>query len=434
MTKSVAVMAAGSMSNAPALLSSSTLASNVESVFNAMAGETIATADERELEVRTALCAAYGVDPQTQAKPYVFVDGVAVIPVHGLLLNRFGGSYGYVTGYTYIRRMRDTAMLDDDVKLIAYDVNSGGGEAAGVFELAQESFELRGTKPSVAIVNSSCYSAAFAFACAADKIYVTPSGGAGSIGVVATHFDVSKMMDNWGVKVTLIHAGDNKVDGNQFAPLPDSVRADIQTRVDGLYSEFVDLVAQNRGISTEAVRKTQARCYSAADALALGLIDAVASPMEALKLIQQTGAANAEKLTAETVQEDLAMEETEVKANERARIKAITACEAAKGRSDLAEHLAYDTDMSAEAAVVLLEKAPLAIAPVAAPAAAAPAVVDGATAAGAQDVPFIAAMNQAAHPEVGADGAVAAATAAGDDKLPSLVACFQEVTGRDLNK
>lgn len=424
MTKAVAMQAVNSMSNAPALLGSNMTPNTMESTLTAMAGETLASADERSLEVRNALCAAYGFNAQSQNKPFVFSDGVAVIPVHGLLLNRFGDSYGYVTGYTFIRRQRDLAMADPDVKLVIYDVNSGGGEAAGNFELAQESFDMRGTKPTFAIVNSNCYSAAYAFASSADKIYVTPSGGAGSIGVVATHFDVSKMLDNYGIKVTFIHAGEHKVDGNSFEPLSDEVKADIQARVDATYGRFVDLVAQNRGLDPKVVRDTQARCYSAQDALALGLIDGVASPMEALALISDGGAADdAQAMTANTDKEETAMEEAEVKKGERDRIKAITTCEAATGRTSLANHLAYETDMSAESAQAIL-----AAAPVTAPVAAAPVVE------GADRTAFQEAMNNGTHPEVGADTAAAEEAAAKDDALPDLCASYLAMTGKDLNK
>lgn len=423
MTKAVAMQAVSSMSNAPALLGTNMTPNTMESVFTAMAAETLATADERSLEVRNALCAAYGFNAQAQNKPFVFSDGIAVIPVHGLLLNRFGDSYGYVTGYTFIRRQRDLAMADPDVKLVIYDVNSGGGEAAGNFELAQESFDMRGTKPTIAIVNSNCYSAAYAFASAADKIYVTPSGGAGSIGAVATHFDVSKMLDNYGIKVTFIHAGDHKVDGNSFEPLSDEVKADIQARVDSTYGRFVDLVSQNRGLSPEAVRETQARCYSAQDALALGLIDGVASPMEALALISDGGASDAQSMTANTDIEETAMEEAEVKKSERDRVKAITTCEAATGRTSLANHLAFETDMSVEAAQAIL-----AASPVAAPVAAAPAVE------GNDRTQFQEAMNSGTHPEVGADTAAAEEEANADEQLPDLCASYLAMTGKDLNK
>lgn len=427
MTRAVAVQAAGDMGNAPALIGSNMTASAVESAFNAMASETLASADEREREVRNSLCAAYGLDAQAQNKPFVFAGGVAVIPVHGMLINRFGGSYGYVTGYAFIRRQRALAMADPDVKMIAYDINSGGGEAAGNFELAQESFDLRGTKPTVAIVNSNCYSAAYAFASSADKIYVTPSGGAGSIGVVATHFDFSKMMDNLGIKVTFIHAGDHKVDGNQFEPLSDAVKADIQTRVNKTYDKFVALVAQNRDLDPAAVRETQARCYSADDALALGLIDGVASPMEALALFTNGGAASdAQDLAAKTDTEDMAMEEAEVKKSERERIRAITTCEAATGRTTLANHLAYETDMSVEQCQGILAAAPLVTAT-------APAVdEDGKKGDGGDRSEFLPTMNNGKHPEVGADAVDDAA--ADPDALPDLCSAYLAVTGRDLNK
>ncbi|WP_404291530.1 head maturation protease, ClpP-related [Microvirga sp. RSM25] len=46
----------------------------------------------------------------------------------------------------------------------------------------------------------------------------------------------------------------------------------------------------------------------------------------------------------------------------QARVKAIMTADAAKGRQDLAEHFAYETDMTAEAAIAALAKAPTAAA------------------------------------------------------------------------
>lgn len=49
------------------------------------------------------------------------------------------------------------------------------------------------------------------------------------------------------------------------------------------------------------------------------------------------------------------------RAAERQRIQAIMGSEEAEGREDLAEHLAYETEMSAKAAVAMLAKAPQAV-------------------------------------------------------------------------
>ena len=63
-----------------------------------------------------------------------------------------------------------------------------------------------------------------ALAAAADRIVLIPSGGAGSIGVVTMHVDYSKNLSEAGIKVTYIHGGAHKVDGNPYQPLPDDVR------------------------------------------------------------------------------------------------------------------------------------------------------------------------------------------------------------------
>ena len=146
--------------------------------------------------------------------------------------------------------------------------------------------------------------------------------------------------------------------------------------------------------------------------------------MEALALISDGGAADdAQAMTANTDKEETAMEEAEVKKGERDRIKAITTCEAATGRTSLANHLAYETDMSAESAQAIL-----AAAPVTAPVATAPVVE------GADRTAFQEAMNNGTHPEVGADTAAAEEAAAKGDELPDLCASYQALTGKDLNK
>lgn len=69
--------------------------------------DTDATAEGAALEVasRENLEAAYGFGPcdDEERKPFVYQDGVAVIPIHGTLLNRCNWSWGFVTGYQYIR-------------------------------------------------------------------------------------------------------------------------------------------------------------------------------------------------------------------------------------------------------------------------------------------------------------------------------------------
>ena len=370
-------------------------------------------------EVMESLCAAYGFDSRAQNKPFAFQNGVAVIPIHGSLINRFGQCYGYVTGYNFIRRQRDAAMADPDVTAIVYDVNSGGGEAAGCFELADEAFALRGTKPTISVVDSACYSAAYALASTSDQVVVTPTGGAGSVGVYTMHVDMSKMLEDWGLNITLIHAGDHKVDGHPYAELPDDVRADMQKSVDATYNKFVESVARNRNMSVEAVKATQARCYSADDALALGLIDSVASPLEAIRAFL---GGPSETSNDESTGESL-MELNEAKQAERQRVGAIIGHPNAKGREAMANHLALNTDMSVDDAAALLAVAPVAQA-------AAPEKKE--EAAEQKNEKFVAAMDKDDNPNIGPDGK--AEEKAEKSGANELMEAFTAATGYDFTK
>lgn len=358
--------------------------------------------EQREfLNRRTDLCSAYGFSTTEQRKPFAFADGFAIIPVCGSLINRFGSSWSYVTGYTFIRSQLALALGDDDVKAIIFDLNSYGGEAAGCFELSDDIFSARGKKPMLGVIDSNCYSACYAIGSALDRLVCTPSGGAGSIGVVAMHVDMSEYLSQVGVKVTFIHGGEHKVDGNPYEPLSDEVRADIQKEIDVSYDKFVSLVARNREIDASVVRDTQARCFRAEDALSLGLIDAIVSPSAAVKAFTDELLSGSNfQLSKEDTMSDAAnkpdgaaTEQVAATARtaERARVAGIMNCEQAAGRSKLANHLALETDLSIESAQAILAAAPAEVAP----AAAAPAAAAN---------PFKAAMDSSNHPQVGADG------------------------------
>jgi signal peptide peptidase SppA len=342
------------------------------------------------------VAAVYGasVAPREE-KTFAFDPGtgVAFIPVRGTLLNRFGGAYSWATGYQAITQMAAAAAADPQVRAGVLDVDSFGGEAAGCFECAaglRAAFRAAG-KPLIAVVNSNAYSAGYALAAAADRIVLIPSGGAGSIGVVTMHVDYSKNLSEAGIKVTYIHGGAHKVDGNPYQPLPDDVRADIQTRIDERYSAFVAHVAAMRGLSDQAVRDTEAHMFGAKDALALGLIDETNTAPEAYTAFVASLPATTGSFQLEATVPDI--DQAAVAGAERARIKAIITGAEAAGRTALANKLAFDTNTDAETALALLAAAP---------------VASAAPAAAAAD-PLAAAMAAAGTPGIVPDGTDSAA-------------------------
>jgi signal peptide peptidase SppA len=246
-----------------------------------------------EATSRENLEMAYGFDraDEEDRKPFVYQDGVAVIPIHGTLLNRCNYAWGFVTGYQYIRRMLNAALDDDDVELIVFDVDSPGGEAAGCFELGREIMASRRVKPSLAVIDALAASGGMALAAPATKVYAIPSARVGSIGVYRMHISYEGALKSAGIKVTFAKAGDHKVDGHPYADLPDGVLKEWEEAAGKTWDDFITLVADARDMEEDDVRATQARVYRADEALAKGLIDAVKTTTEAVSafLAEQDG-------------------------------------------------------------------------------------------------------------------------------------------------
>lgn len=279
---------------------------------------------------------------------------VAVIPLHGSLINRFNSSWTFITGYKFIRNAINMALEDSEIETIVLDVNSNGGEVCGCFEIANFIKEAKNTKPIHAVVDGGCYSAAYAIASSCSTITTTPSSGVGSIGVVAVHASYEKMLDNEGIAVTIIQAGDKKTDGTPYKNLTDSAKTDIQQRVNDNYVEFTALVANNRNLSVDDVIKTQAACYTAKDAMELGLIDAVAMSVdETISDFINQPEKGQSTMTKEVQKADAG---ADAGADERKRIQTIMGAAASRaGVQNLANHLAFNTALSAEEATAILE-------------------------------------------------------------------------------
>lgn len=211
---------------------------------------------------------------------YRVVDNLAIVPVIGALSHRgrVDASSSYIQGYQDIARDLNAAAEDDQVEQILMVFDSPGGEATGAFEMPELIREIGSRKPITAAVDGMAASAGYLLASAANQIAIIPSGYAGSIGVVTRHVDFSRALANDGITVTHIYAGDHKVDGNPYEPLPADVRAQFQTEIDHLYQKFVSAVATARNLSEEHVRGTQARIYHAEDAIKTGLADRIATP------------------------------------------------------------------------------------------------------------------------------------------------------------
>ena len=165
----------------------------------------------RERFGRLSLCDAEMVAESSggQRKPYQVAGGIAIINISGVLVNEAG--WWDETEYGDIQQEVAMAVADDQVHGILLHVNSPGGETSSAFETAQSLIAAGKQKPVWSIANPIAYSAGYLMAIAGEKIYVPPiTGGVGSIGVRAEHWNFKKALEKAGIEVEQFSAGEGK--------------------------------------------------------------------------------------------------------------------------------------------------------------------------------------------------------------------------------
>jgi len=160
------------------------------------------------------------------------------------------------------------------------NIDSPGGSAKGLEDVSTLIKKIDSdVKLVVSHTKGNILSAAYWIASATSKIYSTRMAEIGSIGVIATHFEITKQLEQDGVKATVFRAGEFKALGSPYETLSDKAKKIIQTQLDKLYSAFIEQVAMGRKTSTEVVRTKMAegKVFFGYEALDLGMIDGLAS-------------------------------------------------------------------------------------------------------------------------------------------------------------
>ena len=205
--------------------------------------------------------------------------GILTVPVAGPLMNRgtFMDADCGAQSYTNLTNGLVAGVENPNVRGILLDLDTPGGEAGGMFSFGETIRDIAKAKPVWGVANSLAASAGYAIGCSCDRLYASRDAFVGSIGVVVQHVDIKEAAEKAGIAVTYLFKGAHKVDGHMFGGLTESARAEFEKRISAIYDEFVEFVAEGRGMTEKAVRQTEARIYLANEAKELGLIDGVKS-------------------------------------------------------------------------------------------------------------------------------------------------------------
>jgi len=217
--------------------------------------------------------------PLDNTRAVTMRSGVAVIPVAGPIM-RYANLFTQISGATSTQELAtdiQTALDNPYVRGIVLEIDSPGGEATGISELARTIAAARAVKPIVAYVGGTGASAAYWIASAAGEVVIDDTAVLGSIGVVMSYLDTSKRdekADVRRVEIVSSQSPDKRIDPNT-----ETGRAKVQATVDALAGVFVDAVAANRGVTADTVMRDfgQGGVLVGTAAVAAGMADRIGS-------------------------------------------------------------------------------------------------------------------------------------------------------------
>ena len=216
-------------------------------------------------------------------------DYIGIVRIEGTIqqqseINTLTGTVGYqhTTTMEYI----DQLMKDSHNKGILLYVDSPGGTVYESEEMYRKLVEYKEEtgRPIWDYMSHYAASGGYMISMAADTIYANTNTMTGSIGVIMSGYDLTGLYEKLGIRYISITSGENK-DSSQMT---EEQMAIYQEQVNEYYQNFVEIVAEGRGMSEDAVKVlADGRTYTAKQALENGLIDSISSYEEMKEIMSQ---------------------------------------------------------------------------------------------------------------------------------------------------
>lgn len=189
-----------------------------------------------------------------------------------------------------LNRLDDVIGNPNNKGLILF-VDTPGGAVYETDEIYYKLLEYKETgRPLYSAMGSMAASGGYYISAPADKIIANRNCWTGSIGVtIGTLYDVSELLDKYGIKTVTITSGKNKAMGSSVEPMTEEQKEIFQSLVDEAYDQFTGIVAEGRNMPIKKVKKlADGRIYTAKQALNNGLIDQIGTLDDAISDMKKT--------------------------------------------------------------------------------------------------------------------------------------------------
>ena len=218
--------------------------------------------------------------------PRPVASKIAVIPLSGTITT---GDSSLLSGSAItpdlVRDYLEKAEADRSVKAIVLRIDSPGGEIAPCQEILWEIEEIGKTKTVVVSMGSTAASGGYYISAKADKIVALPTTMTGSIGVISQIMNIDGLLEKLGIEIETFKGGEYKDMYRGLREMTLEEKEIMQGMINEYYEQFVEVVAEGRGLSEEEVRNlATGQMYTGTKAKELGLIDELGDLNTAINL------------------------------------------------------------------------------------------------------------------------------------------------------
>mgnify|MGYP003542223439 CR=1 FL=1 len=194
---------------------------------------------------------------------------------------------GLITGDQATLNLLDEIANSEKIAAVIIRIDSPGGTTAGSEAIYEKIRVIAKDKPVVAVMDTVAASGGYITAIAAEYIVARGNTITGSIGVIFSFPEISKLLDTLGIKMEEIKSGELKAEPSPYKPVSDRARQVSNEMVQESFGWFTGLVAERRKLSIERVRVlADGRVYTGRQAVTAKLIDAVGGEEVALEWLQ----------------------------------------------------------------------------------------------------------------------------------------------------
>ncbi len=194
---------------------------------------------------------------------------------------------GLITGDQATLNLLDDIAKSDKVKALIIRIDSPGGTTAGSEAVYEQIRKISKDKPVVAVMDTVAASGGYITAIASDYIVARGNTITGSIGVIFSFPEVSKLLETLGIRMEEIKSGELKAEPSPYKPMSDRVRTVSNEMVQESFAWFTGLVAERRHLAPERVAVlSDGRVYTGRQAVAAKLIDALGGEDVALQWLE----------------------------------------------------------------------------------------------------------------------------------------------------